>query len=91
MKHRIEGTPLAWVGWLALGILLASTLAAWWFSLQTESSALVIEPLPAQIIEVRAPDWTESNATTNAVANEEQLGNGGDSREISAPAEPQNP
>jgi hypothetical protein len=71
MKLRAEGTPLAWAGWISLLIVISATLAAGWISRQSAASTLLIEPLPPEILEVTAPDWTQSGATESLSANEE--------------------
>jgi len=70
MKRQAHGSSLDWIGWLALLVILAGTLGAWWLSRNTPAADLLIEPLPAGVLEVHAPDSTESDATETAPADE---------------------
>jgi hypothetical protein len=91
MRHPTQGTPFIWAAWFSLAIVLAGTLAAWAFSQRDDATDLLIEPIPGQILEVAAPDWSEDDATESLVPDEESDGTSTEEREPAPDAGPPTP
>lgn len=85
MKHSLaDKTPLAWAGWLCLGIVLAGTITAWFLSRAESAQSISIEPLPPQTIEVLAPD-----SMAKPPEEEQQQGEAGETPQPAVEAEVQ--